>query len=470
MKNLIILLLLLSQFGYLRSQTLEELSVKQLQEDFQVFRGQLEKVHPGLYTYSSKEKLYGIFEEIKARLNEPMSQIDFYRALLPILRPIGNNHTEIQAPDAYNEQLINDLPRFPFRLYHDKAKLYVLEDLSREQEIGVGAVITRMNGRDILEIFEEMKALYRVDGFNESSPNWALSVVFSRKYAQFFGTPTSYDLEYVDQKGKKKRTTISGIPQIELQEAAQNLKTPNLFGHGEKYQFKFIEDVAYLKIASFQPEKARTYISFLKDSFKKIKEKGSQKLILDLRNNGGGYPEASYKLLAYLIKESIRPAILEYAKVDKIEDAQYYEKDFFFKHFHKQNLIWRNGRYEGKAAPKIQIKPEALAFDGELIVLINARSSSATGELLGQIKTHTNASFIGTEAGGNCVTQVASDLLTLVLPHSGIKVTLPAIKSLMRVNFENTGHGVQPDIEILPSVQDLWEERDVVLEKALEKG
>jgi len=452
------------------AQTDGKLSVDLLEEDFQLLRGQLEKVQPGLYTYSSQEKLDGIFKEIKLQIQKPMSPINFYRTLLPILRPIGNNHTDIMPPDSFNEALKESLPRFPFRLYHDKGKLYVLEDLSHEQEIGVGAIMTRVNGRDIMEIFEEMKARYSVDGYNESSPNWVLSIVFSRKYAQFFGTPATYELEYIDQKGEKKQATIKGIPQAELLKNAQKINPPDIFGRGEKYQFRFIDEAAYLKIASFQPEKARAFVGFIKESFQKIKDAGSQKLILDLRNNGGGYPEASYKLLAYLIKERVYPVEVEYAKVNKIEDAQYYVQDFFFKHFHKQNLVWRNGRYEVKAAPKTQIKAETLAFKGKLIVLINSRSSSATGEFLGLVKTHTDATFIGTEAGGNCVTQVASDLLTLILPNSKIKVSLPVIKSKLRVNFENIGHGVQPDIEVLPSVQDLWEGRDVVLEVALSKS
>ncbi|MEM8890569.1 MAG: S41 family peptidase [Bacteroidota bacterium] len=452
------------------AQTDVKLSVDQLEEDFQLFREQLEKVQPGLYTYSSQEKLDGIFEEIEVQIQKPMSSIDFYRTLLPILRPIGNNHTDIMPPDSFDEQLKETLPRFPFRLYYDQGKLYVLEDLSQEQEIGVGAIITRMNGRDIMEIFEKMKARYSVDGYNESSPNWVLSIAFSRKYAQFFGTPPTYELEYVDQKGEKKETTIKGIPQAELLENAQKINPPNIFGRGEKYQFRFIDEAAYLKIASFQPEKARAFVGFIKESFRKIKDAGSQKLILDLRNNGGGYPEASYRLLAYLIQQRVYPVEVEYAKVAKIEDAQYYVQDFFLKHFHKQNLVWQNGRYEVKSAPKTLIKPEALAFKGKLIVLINSRSSSATGEFLGLVKSYTNATFIGTEAGGNCVSQVASDLLTLVLPNSKVKVSVPVIKSKLRVNFENTGHGVQPDIEVLPSVQDLWEGKDVVLEVALGKS
>ena len=96
------------------------IAVQDLKEDFQIFRHNLETVHPGLYEYTPKIVLDSIFDGIESNLTEPISSIDFYRRLLPLMRPIGNNHTDLEPSKNYIETLQKEALRFPFRFYFRK--------------------------------------------------------------------------------------------------------------------------------------------------------------------------------------------------------------------------------------------------------------------------------------------------------------------------------------------------------------
>ena len=52
----------------------------------------------------------------------------------------------------------------------------------------------------------------------------------------------------------------------------------------------------------------------------------------------------------------------------------------------------------------------------------------------------------------------------LTLPTSGGRILIPLFYEKMKVNFENTGHGVIPDHAIRNSIQDEIAGKDVVMD------
>lgn len=443
------------------------ISVKYLKEDFQIFRTNLETVHPGLYQYTSKVVLDSIFKHIENGLIEPISSIDFYRRLLSLMRPIGNNHTDVEPSKSYVEVLQTEALRFPFRFYFRKDSLFVLEDVSNEYVIREGALIKKINGRDAKDLVCQMANWKDTDGYNYSLPLLSVTLAFSRKYALFFGTPDSFELEYVNQNGDTKRVNIKAIKFDKLIENKKARYPSNRLKKPEDYAFEIRNNIGVLSLRNFQPEGFKAslnYLRLLKNSFKELEQQNSRHLILDLRGNGGGFPEATYKLMSYLIEETFQPIKYEYANVKKIPNPEHYEKDLFFKHFQKHKFIKDGQHYLVKNADRIKVKPKSNAFQGKIYVLIDSRCASATGEFLGHLRSQTKAIFIGEEAGGNPVTQAAGDLLHLVLPHTQLHVQIPALRAHSNVNFEDTGRGVLPDYEVLPSIEDLLSGQDAVME------
>ncbi len=441
----------------------ELIPVELLKEDLYLLKANLEEVHPGLYAYHSKEEIDAKFSEIDSSLTQATTSVIFYRKLLPLLPLIANNHTKIYCPPSYKDKVITSLPRFPFTLYHRKGRSYIYKDFSDEQVIGVGTEILKINDMPMEKLLEKWLGFYSVDGFNTSMAYYGLGIAFSRYYAYYTGTPKLFHVEYRDLDGTIKSTEIKGLTAPYITAKRKNLENSK---KEQTISFSIEDDIAYLDIPSFQPEKAIPFKLSVRNAFRDIKRRKVTRLIIDVRGNGGGYGEAADIVLRYLISETIYPYQDEFALVNEIPYPEYYDHDFFFKHFEKQPLVKKGETYHIKNISANKLKPKKDHYFGELIVLLNAASASATGEFLGLVKSYTNAIFIGEEAGGNPSAITANDLLSLNLPNSAINVTIPAIRTVMNLRFENDGHGVRPDYEIIPTIEDLLQKRDPVLEFA----
>ena len=448
------------QKGYL-----ELVSPTLLREDLQIVKENLEQVHPGLYRYNSKEEFEAFYQKLQSEINTSVSSIEFYRKLLPLLSLIANNHTKIQCPKSYDSAISQELPRIPFRLYPKGNKLYTHEDLSREQEIGAGKEIISIDGVNSEELLKRMITKTSLDGQNTSFAYYGIGLAFSRKYAYYFGTKDVYQVDYVDHKGETKTVSIKGIKASEINKKRILLRTEE----SESLQLQIKEGIGYLKVTSFQPESEKKFKKQISRHFSTIQRNSIKRLIIDVRDNGGGFGELAAYILSYLISEPIHPYKDEYALVDKIPNPEYYDKDIFFKHFKSQRLVKKGKTYHIKNIASQKIRPNKNGFKGELFILMNGGSASATGEFLGLVKSYTNAVFFGEEAGGNPIEIAANDLLTLVLPNSNIRITIPALRTIVNTNFENQGFGVQPDHEIIPSIQDIINGKDPVLDFALKK-
>lgn len=464
--------LLLANCCFAQSNTnkIKQLTAPQLQQDFAILKSSLALNHPDLYLYCGKEKMDSLFNSIENKLTNEMTNMEFFNLLTPIHALIGNNHTWIMPPKAYVNHIKTKAKRFPFSFYVDKDTLFVAVDGSAEYSLKEGAVIETINGIKIEELFQHLVSNMSADGFNKTAPMLRVAKGFSRYYAYHYGLKDTFRITYVDSEKAKHTVNIAAITQAAI---AANIKKRSSVenkeaSQKEDFEFNVQDGIGILTIKTFLVTANAKYKSFLKETFKRIAAANIKSLVLDLRGNGGGYPEAADKLLAYLIKAEMYPTKMEYAITNKIHNDQYFEKDVFYKHFKKQNLEQQGDKYHIKSATKRSIQPNKNAFKGELYVLMNARSSSTTGHLLGLIKSYTNAVFLGEEPSGNPVTVVANDILTLVLPNSKIMVKLPFIKAELNVNFKNIGRGILPDKFLRHSFEAYLSREDKVLEEAIE--
>lgn len=439
---------------------------EQILEDLDIFQTSLRNNHPQLFLYSSRQKLDSFFIDTKAKIKGDMLPIDFYRILTPVLPIIGNNHTNIVPPKSFIESNLAEAKRFPFSLFSQNDSLYVLEDASKEYVIKEGSIINAINGMDANSIIQTFLSNITTDGNNRTQPLYGASRGFSRYFAYYFGFPMVFDIEYVDSGGNSSKTAIKAITTDQIAENRKSKKeTPS--NNLNDLAFEVIDEIGVLSVKTFSPSKPKLFKKFLGETFEEIRSKGINKLIIDLRDNMGGYPEVSNQLLTYLIKEDVSPYRLEYAITDKVYNLQYFEDDIYLKHFSRLKLIEKEGRYNVKGAVDTKLKPNKYNYAGKLYILMNANSSSTTGQLIGLLKTYTDALFVGEESGGNPVGIVANDILTLTLPNSNIEVKLPVIYSELNVDFDNKGRGILPDKEIKPTIEELLSGKDAVLEKTL---
>lgn len=185
-------------------------------------------------------------------------------------------------------------------------------------------------------------------------------------------------------------------------------------------------DIAYIKLYHFH-EKAG--VDFKKAAFD-ILESPAKKIILDLRNNPGGYLEISQEIAGWF---------LERGQVVVIEDFG-----------------------EGKERKEYKAEGNELFLGHPIVILINQGSASASEILAAALRDNLGITIIGETSFGKGSVQELEDL-----PEgSSLKVTIA--KWLTPKGDILTDVGLEPDIRIEMTEKDYEEEKDPQLEKAIE--
>ncbi len=185
-------------------------------------------------------------------------------------------------------------------------------------------------------------------------------------------------------------------------------------------------DIAYLQLYHFS-EKAS---SDFNKAAREILDSSAKKIILDLRNNPGGYLEVAQDIAGWFLKKG---QIVTY-------------EDFGDKKDRKE--------YKAEGNERLLYYP--------IVVLINQGSASGSEILAGALRDNRDAKLIGEKSFGKGSVQELSHLSG----GSSLKVTVA--KWLTPNGDHITGIGLEPDIEVELTEEDYEQELDSQLDKALE--
>ncbi len=156
----------------------------------------------------------------------------------------------------------------------------------------------------------------------------------------------------------------------------------------------------------------------------------SDKLVLDLRNNPGGYLEAAIDMASYF---------LPFGKTIVIEDLGLKSKQ----------KIERSKGYD--------VFTDKL----KMVVLINGGSASASEILAGALNEHGIAKLVGEKSFGKGSVQE----LIVITPDTSLKVTIA--RWLTSKGHSISENGLAPNIEVKITKEDLKNEFDSQMEKAV---
>lgn len=188
-------------------------------------------------------------------------------------------------------------------------------------------------------------------------------------------------------------------------------------------------DIGYIAISDFEGECASEF----ETKYKQLEKQGIKKLIIDIRNNGGGIVDEALKIANMLVDKDSALLITK-DKSDKEEVTKATEK------------------------PIINIPT---------VVLVNEYSASASEILAGALKDNGKATLVGTKTYGKGIIQELHQLSD----GSGLKITV----SEYYTPNHNAIHkiGITPDVEVdlsedVKQQTTIQEKDDNQLQKAIE--
>lgn len=183
------------------------------------------------------------------------------------------------------------------------------------------------------------------------------------------------------------------------------------------------DKTAIISVYRFSEDTGTLVESFAKD----FKKKGINKIILDLRNNGGGFVKAARDLLSLWIDG------------DKIL-------------IQKSTTSGQNITYAKRG--------EAILKDTKTIVLVNNATASASEIVAGALKDYKKATIVGTKTYGKGVVQTMLELSGGAL----LKVTTAHWYTPDNQTINKTG--ITPDVEVERTYSDVNNGKDPQLDKA----
>ena len=161
-----------------------------------------------------------------------------------------------------------------------------------------------------------------------------------------------------------------------------------------------------------------------------ILNKGTQKIILDLRGNGGGYVSAARDLLSLWLDGD--KVLIQKTKFSVIDDITY------------------------------ALRGKALFANLKTVVLVNGNTASASEIVAGALKDYNKATIVGETTYGKGVVQSMLNLSS----GTTLKVTSAHWYTPNGNTIDKTG--IEPDHKVVNTYDDINHSRDPQMDKALE--
>lgn len=406
--------------------TYKTYSLAQLQEDFVQLQTTIESKHGMLFT--DKEELAALFETQYALLKDGMSELEFYRVVAPIVSKLNCGHTGIDLSDDFLSNVKKDYGRFlPYEIKVIDGKAYVITNFS-SSAIPVRSEILSINGKSINDILDTFLNSLTADGSNLTKKYRMINHSFSDAYFNFIDSPESFIITY--KTGSDDIITEITAPSISQGARDSAIEEFNSSKQQDSSSgpYSFEEDYAVLTIETFNygnTDSRNEFKASLDSFFSELSERKISNLILDLRGNGGGDLYCAAYLFSYLISEAF----------------PYLSDDF--------DEAAGNAYISDLTLP---IPPAENNFQGQLYVLINGASFSATSQLIALLRYHKIGTLIGEEsAGSDILTSFVNDY---TLGNTKLKFHCSSLALKVAVTGLIPGRGIYPDYPISPSIDD----------------
>lgn len=470
---IIFLLLPFSIFGQ------KELSREHVSEDYTIFKEILTIGHPSMYEYTSETEWDSIFNSFEQKVIKGVkTSNDLFKSISYLADNVKDGHLNILHPK------IDTLPAmFPLLLKIIDGKLYTDTD---DYGIPIGSEIMSIDSTSSQTILKDLLKYAPSDGYNLTKKYRQIEKEFGILYYYEYGNRESYSVRHMTPDGETK--TIEIAPKSF--ESIGN-RYPNRSSHfaeyhqdanrmeyfktriAEKWPFLYYIDsinTAVLTVNSFGLD-PKEFKSKLIDLFKEIKKKKAKNLIIDIRQNIGGYRINAINLYAFLTDEPFKQRISESAitnvlphEENVIHTISDYSEFFemYFASAKKENDRWLLTEDHAQA----EMIPYKKPFKGKVYVLIGGNTFSAASAFALSAKNDKNITLVGEETGGGYYFHTAQYSALYELPNSKIMVRVPFVKIDKYVSDKSVtkGSGILPDKEVILTVEGLIKGTDSQLD------
>jgi Peptidase family S41 len=439
-----------------------------LQADYTLFRNILEKSHPSIYWYTTRDSMDYYFNEGYKSITDSMTETQFRERLAWVISRVDCGHTSMKGSKAFGRYIDTASSlAFPFAMKFWADTMVITANLRKNDSIlQRGTVVRSINGYNAKALTDTLFNYITTDGYSMTGKYQSLSTgfTFASLYKNIIGLTDTFDIRYIDEQGLEQRTFVRPY---DFKADTMNKKTlthgPPSTGKGKKkekpafylssvnLQLDTVMKTGFMTIATF--DRSNHLKRFFKNSFRVIAEQGIRNLIIDVRSNGGGDAGLSTLLTRYMIDHKFKLADSLYTIKPPSEYKKYIRNSFW------QGLLismvtkkGKDGKYHFGYFERHYFSPKKkYHYDGQVFILIGGNSFSATTLFAGDLKGQKNITLVGEETGGGFYGNTAWIIPDVTLPNTGLRFRLPRFRMVVSKDRIKDGRGIIPDVWALPT-------------------
>lgn len=357
------------------------------------------------------------------KVTNTKSTLEYYQLMAKFGAMLRDGHTNVYAP----QELANELyarPLLRSRLVEEKVLIVGVYDPKLEKEgIKVGQEIVEVNGLPVKEYAARYVIPY------QSSSTRQDREVRAYDYALFAGSiHQPIELQLRDKSGSMQKHTVF---RVKPEERSAKLAAP-------QFEYSMLKgNIVYVALNSFGSDSAANAFAANYEDISK-----ANAIIFDVRNNGGGSSSVGWNILSYLIE---KPFPIH---------------SWYTREYRPSYRAWNNIQqvYGGKSNlyPK-----EKFFYSKPVVVLTSARTFSAAEDFAAAFKSLDRGQIIGSATGGS-----SGQPLLISLPGNGT-ARICTKRDALANGEDFVGRGVQPDKEVVQTIEDVRKGIDTVLEEVI---
>ena len=276
----------------------EPLSAKQRQEDLDfLYEKVLAGFHPDAFANTPESEFLALKAEIEGRL-ETVSGTEFLLDLMRLAALVGDSHTSVSVGSAANFRA------YPFSLVR-RGENWYLSAAAPEDEDLLCQEVTLLAGKPVEEVIEAYGTLFASDN----------PVHLRRQFRQACNVADIYEYLGLVEAGEPLAVTLKGgkalslapvgmeeMNKLEIVRISDKIKGQPETAAADAYYFAkpLTEDAYYIQYNTCQEAEDLPMEDFAALVAKDLKAGDYSRVLLDLRNNGGGSDGVIWPLLERL--------------------------------------------------------------------------------------------------------------------------------------------------------------------------
>lgn len=314
----------------------------------------------------------------------------------------------------------------------------IIDENSEAYKAGIrmGTVVTKWNNKPIQQAANEVSKVWSIsrsaDKDNMEQNNYMMLVRAQKG--------ENANITFIDQSNKEQTLTLNA----DNWNYKIDTKDRDLFYHIDKkfeeFNYRLLNNKhGYIKLQTMNPENQDKVFEEFKKALNEFKENKAEDLIIDVRNNDGGYDEFGAKIIGLFSKNK------NLYHEEKIYNSQ-------TKALEKYNDLF--------------IEPNYIGFDKKMVILANSRTISAGEGFVYNLKKLNNVKSAGISGTNGSYGSLTDG--QILMPENYM-INYPKVACLdesgrIMIDSDYTGiGGVKPDLKIpldMKAVKEIYEKNN----------